>query len=347
MLKDLLRASETAAHLTRQLLAYSGKGRFVVEPLNLSRLVTEAGSLLQVSIPKRVQLQLKLDPELPSIEADAGQMQQVIMNLVINGAEAIGEDQSGTVLVTTAVQDVDQDYIQTTFGSAEIVPGPYVTLEVHDTGCGMDAEIQAKIFDPFFTTKFTGRGLGLAAVLGIVRGHKGALNVYSSPGRGTTFKVLFPASEVRPSRMESGAQMQADLRDIGTVLVIDDEEMVRGVAKSMLESYGYSVLVADDGRSAVELFKEVGHQISVVVLDLTMPSMSGEETFRQLRTIRSNVRVILSSGYDEVEAVKRFTGKSLTGFIQKPYTAGQLAQKVRDAVNERASNLESAGSAEG
>jgi DNA-binding NtrC family response regulator len=141
--------------------------------------------------------------------------------------------------------------------------------------------------------------------------------------------------------------MQADLRDIGTVLVIDDEEMVRGVAKSMLESYGYSVLVADDGRSAVELFKEVGHQISVVVLDLTMPSMSGEETFRQLRTIRSNVRVILSSGYDEVEAVKRFTGKSLTGFIQKPYTAGQLAQKVRDAVNERASNLESAGSAEG
>ncbi len=169
MLKDLLRASETAAHLTRQLLAYSGKGRFVVEPLNLSRLVKEAGSLLQVSIPKNVQLQLKLGPELPSIEADAGQMQQLIMNLVINGGEAISEDQSGTVLVTTAVQDVDQDYIQTTFGSGEISPGTYVTLEVHDTGCGMNAETQAKIFDPFFTTKFTGRGLGLAAVLGIVR----------------------------------------------------------------------------------------------------------------------------------------------------------------------------------
>jgi len=347
MLKDLLRASETAAHLTRQLLAYSGKGRFVVEPLNLSTLVKEAGSLLQVSIPKNVQLQLKLDPELPSIEADAGQMQQLIMNLVINGAEAISEDQNGTVLVTTAVQDVDQDYIQTTFGSGEITPGTYVTLEVHDSGSGMDEQTQAKIFDPFFTTKFTGRGLGLAAVLGIVRGHKGALKVYSSPGRGTTFKVLFPASEVKPSRIEFGAQTQGDLRHTGTVLVIDDEEMVRRVAKSMLESYGYNVLVAGDGTSALELFKEVGHQISVVVLDLTMPSMSGEEIFRRLRTIRSNVRVILSSGYNEVEAVKRFTGKSLTGFIQKPYSAIQLAQKVRDALNESASFFESAGSGEG
>jgi PAS domain S-box-containing protein len=347
MLKDLLRASETAAHLTDQLLAYSGKGRFVVEPLNLSRLVKEAGSLLQVSLPKNVHLHLKLDPELPSIEADAGQMQQLTMNLVINGAEAISEDQSGTVLVTTAVQDVDQQYIQTTFGLGEIVPGTYVMLEVHDTGSGMDGETQAKIFDPFFTTKFTGRGLGLAAVLGIVRGHKGALKVYSSPGRGTTFKVLFPACEVKPSRIESGAQTQADLRATGTVLVIDDEEMVRRVAKSMLESYGYNVLVAGDGKSAVELFKEVGHQISVVVLDLTMPSMSGEETFRQLRTIRSNVPVILSSGYNEVEAVKRFTGQSLTGFIHKPYTATQLAQKVRDALDEGDSYFQSGGSGEG
>jgi CheY-like chemotaxis protein len=189
--------------------------------------------------------------------------------------------------------------------------------------------------------------LGLAAVLGIVRGHKGAVKVFSSPGQGTTFKVLFPASEVKPSRIESGEQTRADLRDSGTVLVIDDEEMVRCVAKSVLESYGYSVLVAVDGRSAVELFKEVCHQISVVVLDLTMPSMSGEETFGQLRTIRPNVPVILSSGYNEVEAVKRFTGKSLAGFIQKPYTATQLAQKVRDALNERASYFESAGSGEG
>jgi PAS domain S-box-containing protein len=346
MLNDLLKASETAAHLTRQLLAYSGRGRFVVEPLNLSKLVKEAGSLLQVSIPKNVHLQLKVDPELPSIEADAGQMHQLIMNLVINGAEAIIDEQNGTVRVTTAVQDVDQNYIETTFGSGKITPGIYVMLEVHDTGAGMDAETQAKIFDPFFTTKFTGRGLGLAAVLGIVRGHKGALKVYSSPGRGTTFKVLFPASDVKQSRIEPGAQPRADLRDTGTVLVIDDEDMVRRVAKSMLESYGYDVLVAGDGKSAVELFKEVGHQISVVVLDLTMPSMSGEETFLQLRTIRSNVRVILSSGYNEAEAVKRFTGKSLTGFIQKPYTATQLAQKVRDALIERASYFESAGSGE-
>ena len=346
MLNDLLRASETAAHLTRQLLAYSGRGRFVVQPLNLSKLVREAASLLQVSIPKNVQLQLKVDPELPSIEADAGQMQQVIMNLVINGAEAISEDESGTVLVMTSLQEVDQDYIQTTFGSGKITPGTYVTLEVHDTGSGMDAETQAKIFDPFFTTKFTGRGLGLAAVLGIVRGHKGALKVYSTPGRGTTFKVLFPACEATPSRLESGTQSEGDFHNAGTVLVIDDEEMVRRVAKSMLESYGYNVLVASDGNSAIEMFKEVGHTISVVLLDLTMPSMSGEETFRQLRMIRSNVPVILSSGYNEVEAVKRFTGKSLTGFVQKPYTTSQLAQKVRAALNERTSYSGSAGSGE-
>jgi PAS domain S-box-containing protein len=346
MLHDLLQASETAAHLTRQLLAYSGRGRFVVQPLNLSKLVKEAASLLQVSIPKNVQLQLQVDPGLPSIEADAGQMQQLIMNLVINGAEAISEGESGSVLVRTAVQDVDEDYIQTTFGSGKITPGTYVTLQVRDTGSGMDAETQAKIFDPFFTTKFTGRGLGLAAVLGIVRGHKGALKVYSSPGRGTTFKVLFPACEATPSRVESGAQIEADHHDVGTVLVIDDEEMVRRVAKSMLESYGYSVLVASDGNAAIEIFKEVGHEISVVLLDLTMPSMSGEETFRQLRMMRSNVPVILSSGYNEVEAVKRFTGKSLTGFIQKPYTTTQLAQKVRDALNERTSYSGSAGSGE-
>ena len=347
MLTDLLRASETAASLTRQLLAYSGKGRFLVEPLDLSRLVKEVGSLLQVSISKNVQLELKVDPEPPFVEADAGQMQQLIMNLVINGAEAIGEDRNGTVLVTTAVQEVDKDYVQTMFGSDRITPGTYVTLEVYDDGCGMDAETQAKIFDPFFTTKFTGRGLGLAAALGIVRGHKGALQVYSSPGRGTTFKVLFPASEAKPARIESSEKTRVDLPVAGTVLVIDDEDIVRRVAKSMLESAGYHVLAAADGRSAVELFREVGAQVSIIVLDLTMPSMSGEETFRELRAIRSDVHVILSSGYNEVEAVKRFAGRNLTGFIQKPYTAAQLVEKVRTALNERPAFFGRAGSGQG
>src|SRR5207249_2340331 len=191
--------SERASHLTRQLLAYAGKGHFVVEPINLSGLVREISALIQTSISRNVQLRLELQDDLPPVEADAGQLQQLIMNLVINGAEAIGPEENGTVLVTTGVQQVDEPYLQTTLkdtlGMSDLPVGTYVTLQVHDTGCGMDEETIVKAFDPFFTTKFTGRGLGLAAVQGIVRGHKGSLKVYSRAGQGTTFKVLLPTTE--------------------------------------------------------------------------------------------------------------------------------------------------------
>jgi PAS domain S-box-containing protein len=326
-LQIALAATERASQLTRQLLAYAGKGRFLVGPVDLSAQVREIASVLEVSISKNVQLKLNLHEHLPAIEADSSQVQQVVMNLVINGAEAIGTDKPGTVRLSTAMQRVDEDYIRATFGADEIQPGRYVTLEVCDTGIGMDEQTQARIFDPFFTTKFTGRGLGLAAVHGIVRAHKGALRVCSTPGQGSTFWVLFPAAEVTGAVVPSEAAL--NLRGTGTILVVDDEEMVRRIAKSMLEEYGYTVLLAADGRSATDLFRSVADQISMVLLDLTMPRMGGEETLRELMTIRVDVRVLLSSGYDEAEIIGRFIGKGIHGFIQKPYTAPRLAAKVK------------------
>ena len=328
-LEDAMEASERAAHLTKQLLAYAGKGRFVVRPLDLSELARDIIALVKSTIPKNVQVRLDLDEGLPCVEGDATQLQQLLMNLVINGAEAIGEGRDGTVLVTTNTQDVDENYIAQTFGEDRIPPGQYVTLEVHDTGAGMDEATQSKIFDPFFTTKFTGRGLGLAAVLGIVRGHKGALKVYSTPGKGTTFKVLFPATEQRAPATRAPAA-EAQFLGRGTVLVVDDDAVIRKVAKSILERFGYRVLLAENGLEALEIFEQVRQQIALVILDMTMPVMNGEEALRQIKAMQPDVPVLLSSGYNEMEAIQRFAGKGLAGFIQKPYSSTLLANKLKD-----------------
>ncbi len=330
-LSHVVQASERAAHLTQQMLAYAGKGRFVSEKIDLSTLVEEISSLIQTSIPKNVQLRLDLGRGLPSIDADPGQIQQLIMNLVINGAEAIGETHNGTVFVTTDVREIDDAYILQNFVGEPMHGGAYVSLEVQDTGCGMTEETKRKIFDPFFTTKFTGRGLGLAAVLGIVKGHRGTIRIYSVPGKGSTFKILLPAvpGVAQPAR---GLEIQRELRGSGTILVVDDEEVVRTTAKTTLERYGYSVLLAPDGQTGVEMFRQ-HDEIILVLLDMMMPVMSGQEAFRQMLTIRPASRVIISSGYNEVEAIRRFTGKGIGGFIQKPYTAAKLARTVKQALD--------------
>ncbi|MFN7996080.1 MAG: PAS domain S-box protein [Bryobacteraceae bacterium] len=330
-IEDVRQATESAAHLTRQLLAYSGKGRFVLQPVGLSELAREISSLVRTSIPKNVQLRLDLAPDLPPVEGDPGQIQQLVMNLVINGAEAIGEKSPGSVLVKTSLQLADEEYVRTTFEAAEIPPGSYVSLEVQDDGEGMDSDTQSKIFDPFFTTKFSGRGLGLSAVLGIVRGHKGAIKVSSSPGEGTLFKVLLPAVS-RPAAVPLHPELNEDLRGTGTILVVDDEEIVRRTARSALERQGYSVVLAETGAEAVEIFRWRRNEIRVVLLDLTMPGPDGEATFEQLRRLKRDVKVLLSSGYSELEAIERFDGKGLAGFIQKPYTSAQLAQKIKIAL---------------
>jgi len=332
--QKVVEATERAAILTRQLLAYAGKAKFVIEPLSLSEAVRKIAKLIRSSLPKTVELRLDLQPELPAIDADPAQIQQLVMNLVINGAEAIGEEKPGTVVVTTAVKDVDATYLQQTFGSGDIAPGRYVLLEVDDTGSGMDEATLSRIFDPFFTTKFAGRGLGLAAVMGIVRGHKGGLRVYSVPGKGSSFKVLLPASTSVPSSREAAATT-LDLRGSGTILVIDDEEFVRQIAKSALTRYGYSVITAQNGQEGIELLQKSGDSVSLVLLDMTMPVMSGEDTLTKLRTMRPGLPVIFCSGYHEANVERRYADQELAGFIQKPFTAAYLAEQIKAALTKR------------
>ena len=333
VLGECVRAAERAAQLTRQLLAYAGKGRFVTEPISISALVREISTLIQSSISRKVQIRLELAGDLPSIEADAGQLHQVIMNLIINGAEAIGGS-VGLVVCTTALQTVDEAYIRTMGPEGKhIVPGQYVMLEVHDNGCGMDERTLSRIFEPFFTTKFTGRGLGLAAVSGIIHGHKGAINVYSSPGKGSTFKVLFPVwSNANGPAFEPPDHL-SEGRD-KTVLIVDDEASVRGVARNTLQRRGYRTIEAVDGREALEVYRRFSGDISLVLLDLTMPYMNGEEILHELKIITPSAKVLLSSGFNEVEAVQRFTGKGLAGFLQKPYTAAVLAETIKRILSD-------------
>jgi PAS domain S-box-containing protein len=341
ILEECILAAERAAQLTRQLLAYAGKGRFVTEPINLTTLVREISALIQTSISRKVQIRLELANDLPSIDAVAGQLQQVVMNLIINGAEAIGEE-VGLVVCTTSTQTIDDAYIRTLGAEAQYVtPGRYVTLEVHDSGCGMDEATISRIYEPFFSTKFTGRGLGLAAVSGIVHGHKGGIKVYSSPGKGSTFKVLFPAMEelpTDPSKSIDNSQVSVEGNNY-TVLIVDDEESVRSVARNTLQRRGYRTIEARDGREALEVYKRFGHEISLVLLDLTMPYMNGEEVLRELKVITPSVRVLLSSGFNQVEAVRRFTGKGLAGFLQKPYTAAKLAETIKTIISEETGDL--------
>jgi CheY-like chemotaxis protein len=326
-LKNIVESSHRAADLTRQLLAYAGKGRFVPAGIDLSELVRDMHELLRASVPPDVQVRMHLAEDLPRIEGDASQIQQLVVNLVINAGEAIGEDRPGTVLLTTAVQELDAHYIAAVREGAALTPGRHVTLEVTDDGRGMDPDTAARIFDPFFSTKFTGRGLGLAAASGIMRRHRGGIGVYSELGRGSTFKLLFPVA-AKPGEQ---AARRPDLSGSGVVLVVDDEVVVRHTARAALERYGYSVLLAEDGQRAVQLFSSMASQIAVVLLDMTMPGQNGEETLRALQRIRPDVRVVLSTGYHEAEVLRRFNGKGLAGFIQKPYTAAQLAERIKAA----------------
>jgi len=321
-------AARRAAELTNQMLAYSGRGKFVVEPLTLSRVVAEMRHLLEAVVSKKVVLKYDFAGDIPRVEADAAQIRQVVMNLILNGSDAIG-DRSGVISVTTGALKADRAYLTDTYMDWDLPEGYYVFLEVSDTGQGMDPATRSKIFDPFFTTKFSGRGLGLAAVLGIVRGHGGAIKVYSEPGRGTTVKVLLPAADEPREVKVVKPRAADDWRGEGLVLVVDDEEMIRETARMILEAAGFDVLLAEDGRDGVEVFREHADEICVVLLDMTMPHMGGEEAFTELRRIRSDVRVILSSGYNEQEATNRFAGKGLAGFIQKPYHPQDLAALLR------------------
>ncbi|AMV73623.1 hypothetical protein JCM30471_20410 [Desulfuromonas carbonis] len=326
-LRQIETAARRAADLAGQMLAYSGRGRFVIEPIGLNRLIEEMTHILRVSISKKAVLRFVGSPELPSVEGDATQLRQIVMNLVINASEAIG-DRSGVISVSTGLQTCDHAYLRGATLGEELPAGDYACIEVADTGCGMDAHTLAHLFEPFFSTKFTGRGLGMAATLGIVRGHKGAIQVYSEVGKGTTFKVLLPATS-RAAAPAASPEDQAPWHGEGTILLVDDEEVIRTVGREMLEELGYQVLVAEDGREALTLFRERQREIQCVLMDLTMPHMDGEQAFRELRQIDPGVRVIITSGYSEQEVSQKFLGKGLAGFLQKPFRISTLRDTLR------------------
>ena len=330
-LRQINLAASRAADLANQMLAYSGKGKFVVEALNLSQIITEMEHILSVSVSKKALLRYDLSDDLLSVEADATQLQQVIMNLVINASDAIG-DESGTIAISTGMMDCDRSYLQESWLNDNLNPGRYVFIEVADTGCGIAPENVERIFEPFFSTKFTGRGLGMAAVLGIVRGHNGAIKIYTELNQGSTFKVLLPASAL-PVRQQINQGETAPLQESGSVLLVDDEETVRNIGIEMLSEFGFKPLIAADGKEALEIFKQQHQQIRFVLMDLTMPRMNGEEAFREFRRIDPDVKVIICSGYNEQEVSQKFVGKGLAGFLKKPYLFSELQEKIQRLLN--------------
>jgi PAS domain S-box-containing protein len=324
----IITAARRAAELCRQMLAYSGKGRFIVQPVNLNHLVEEMAQLLVSSISKKARLKYNFCSDLPCIEADSTQIRQVVMNLIVNASEAL-EEREGTIEISTGVVDCSREELDGMYLGETLDDGNYVYLCVKDNGCGMDESTLNRIFDPFFSTKFTGRGLGLAAALGIVRGHQGAIRIDSRPGQGTRVEMFFPVSshEEVPSEFTVDQIPQMTPHD-KTVLVVDDEGSVRWVAEKMLRRAGLKVLLARDGREAVQVFKHYQDEIDCVVLDLTMPVQSGDEVFRQLKLIRSDVPVLLSSGYTEKDIRERYSDLEAADFLQKPYSHAELIGKV-------------------
>ena len=322
-----------AADLVGQLQAYSGEEVFAPQRLVLRDTIDEIRTLLESSVSKKTSLRFEHADHVPEVRADSRQLRQVLVNLVSNASEAL-EGESGTVGVVTGAADLDIADLDDLLADPDLEPGLYAWLEVTDSGSGFDDEVRERLFDPFFSTRPTGSGLGLASVLGIVRAHRGAIRVSSTPGGGATFRVFLPTEESESSGEELGDEELSGWIGRGTVLLVDDEAMVRDVARAMLERAGFDVLTAQDGYEAVEIFRDHGEDCCCVIVDLAMPRMNGEETYRELRTQRPDVRVVLTSGYDEHEASARFSGTGLAAFVQKPYTYSQLTEAVRGALHQ-------------
>jgi two-component system, cell cycle sensor histidine kinase and response regulator CckA len=330
MLQEIVTASVSASELCSQMLTYAGRSARSMETLECNSLVRELAGLMRVALSKKAKLVFDLHKEPLGVLADRSQVRQVIMNLIANAAEAIG-DNEGRIVLGSSARIFTRDELDAHEAATGLEPGEYVHLWVSDTGSGMSPEIRARIFDPFFTTKATGRGLGLAAVQGIVLGHGGSITLESTRGFGTRFSVLLPRvpapDESPPRQAESGPEAQ------GTrVLVVDDEPQVRKILGDMLEHGHYSVIRAGDGEEAIEVFRREADSIDCVLLDLSMPKLDGEEVFQELRKIREDVRVVLISGYAEQEILDRFHGTGLAGVVQKPARRQILLSRIATAV---------------
>ncbi|MFO0843301.1 MAG: PAS domain S-box protein [Gemmataceae bacterium] len=321
LLLEVEKAAQRAAELTQQMLAYSGRGKFIVQPLRLDQVVQEMVNLLGTVVSKKASLNLELEPA--TVEGDATQIRQVVMNLITNASDAL-EGQCGVIAVRTGVRRAGEADLRSAYLAHDLPAGEYACVEVADTGCGMAPETLPRIFDPFFSTKFTGRGLGLAAVLGIVKGHRGAIKVDSARGQGTVFQVLLPAFAGAPAEGRAAPTEEPSPRGHGTVLVVDDEPTIRDLARRALEPAGFWVLEAGDGAEGLELFRQHRQEVVAVLLDLTMPRMDGLEALRGLRLLQADVPVLVMSGYSETEVSTRFAGLGANGFLQKPFPPHDL-----------------------
>jgi two-component system cell cycle sensor histidine kinase/response regulator CckA len=330
LLERVVNAGRRATDLTKRMLAYAGRATCDVQIMDLNALVQEMADFAVAAVPRKIALHIHTQRDLPLVQADSSQVQQVIMNLLINAAEAIG-DAGGDVTVSTWAEELSASRVAREFADQHVAAGQYVCLEVRDTGCGMSPETLSRIFDPFFTTKFAGRGLGLSAILGIVRAHHGAITVSSQVGVGTVFRVYLPAAATQAA-VAPVQNTGHGLPRGATVLVIDDEEEIREVVETVLQSRGINVLTAADGGSGLELFRQHAPRVDAVLLDMNMPGMSGEAVFQELVAIRPDVKVILSTGYSEQEAATRFAHAPLAGFVHKPYTASALVDQIGAAI---------------
>jgi two-component system cell cycle sensor histidine kinase/response regulator CckA len=334
ILEHVDQAARRSAELAKQMLAYSGKGMFAVQPVALSELVEGIAELIGGTISKKAVLTSAFGRETPTIEGDVTQLRQVVLNLLTNASEALG-DVTGTIVLSTGLVEADRSLLDRYELSDGLPAGRYAFLEVADSGSGMDAETRARLFEPFFSTKFVGRGLGLAAVQGIVRGHGGAIRIRSEPGRGTSFKILFPAVAVEAESTLSRVDEAPDWRGSGTVVVADDDDGMRQMATAMLEGLGFAVIPASSGPEALEIVNERDGDLAFVLLDLMMPGMDGEEVIGELEQLQATTPIVLSSGYNTQHVSQQLTGRGVAAFLQKPYDFGDLQAIARKVIGAR------------
>ena len=323
-------SAQRAADLSHQMLAYTGCGFLSMETLNLTRMVENIKPLIEASVPEKVRLAYDLDYRILPVKADPAKVKQVLMNFVTNASEAMTNG-SGTIAISNGTEYCDGAVFSETFPDVGPRTGSFSYIEVSDNGCGMDAETRKKIFDPFFTTKFPGRGLGLAASIGIIRGHSGAVSVKSKPSEGTTIRAYFPVVEnvLEEGRTKEEERPGFEFQDSRTVLLIDDEEVVRNVGKSLLSTLGLKTLTAESGEEGVLLFKNMSEHIDLCIVDLTMPGMNGEDVFHEIRKAEKNAKVVLSSAYNAEDILEKLSEKGLAGFLRKPYKLSTLRDELR------------------
>ena len=337
-LSDAENAALRASDLTRQLLAYSGKGKCQLKNFSLTSLVSEMASLLNVSISKKAELNLKLENDLPAMEGDPVQVQQVIMNLIVNASESL-DGKDGKISISTGLMDCSPEILAKSKLDKRPKAGRFVFFEVKDTGCGMDEETEKRLFEPFFTTKVKGRGLGMSAVLGIMRSHGGAIFLDSVKGKGSSFKMLFPISgkaigESAENPACSNSSQNATIETHGCILVVDDEAMIRELCVAIMAKIGLKTITASNGTEAIELYKSHGREISCVLLDVSMPGMDGPTVFKKLKEIDPSVKIALSSGYSHDDIANRFQDIEFEGFIQKPFQIDQLRNTLRTLLGQ-------------